>query len=85
MSQPTSPNWIIVATTAGVLEAQMIAGRLESLGIPAFVSYEPAGAALGLSVGALGRADVLVPEEYFERAAALLEGGEAAERSDQDG
>lgn len=67
------PKWFVVATTAGVMEATIIAGRLESLGIPTTIYRESVGATLGLSVGRLGQAQVLVPEKYYELAMATLE------------
>lgn len=66
------PAWFVVATTAGVMEASIIAGRLESLGIPATIFREAAGAALGLTIG-MGQARVLVPEKYYELAMATLD------------
>jgi hypothetical protein len=68
-------NWIVVATTSGVTEAAMIAGRLKSLGIPAIVQNEPISAVLGLSVGRFGEARVAVPEDFFDRAIDILEPG----------
>jgi hypothetical protein len=68
-------NWIVVATTSGITEAAMIAGRLKSLGIPAIVQNEPIGAVLGLSIGRFGEAKVAVPEGFFDRAIDILEPG----------
>jgi hypothetical protein len=67
------PTWMVVAKTFGVTEASIIAGRLHSLGIPAIVQWEAAGAAFGLSFGPLGQARVLVPDDYYEAAIATLE------------
>lgn len=64
---------MVVAKTFGVTEASIIAGRLHSLGIPAIVQREAASSVFGLSVGPLGEARVLVPEEYYELAVATLE------------
>ncbi len=66
------PALYVVATTLGVVEARIIAGRLESLGIPTLVHHEPLGSALGLTIGALGEAKVLVPKKYYELAMATL-------------
>ncbi len=54
-------------------EASIIAGRLESLGIPVLVQRESAAAAFGLTYGPLAEARVLVPEKYYELAMAALE------------
>lgn len=65
-------RWKVVATTAGILPAEIIAGRLRSEGIPARAWQEGAGEALGVTVGLLGNGHVEVPESFAERAEALL-------------
>jgi hypothetical protein len=50
----------------------VIKGRLESEGIPALVQQEAVGTVLGLTVGPLGSAKVLVPESLAEQALAIL-------------
>jgi hypothetical protein len=70
---PDGENWMVVATTYGMTEASIIAGRLHSLGIPAVIHREAASAALALLVGPLGEARVLVPEAYYDLAMATLE------------
>lgn len=66
-------NWEVVAKLPGLVPAQIVAGRLESEGIPARAWQEGAGQALGLTVGLLGNGYVLVPEEYKEQAIAILD------------
>lgn len=66
------PVWMVVASTNGVTEAAIIAGRLKSLGIPAFIDREALGAVLGLTVG-MGQARVVVPEKFYDAAMAILE------------
>lgn len=68
----TEPTWMVVATTGGATEAEIIAGRLRSLGIPAMVYREPLAAVYALTIG-LGAAKVLVPEAYYEAAMLTLE------------
>lgn len=65
-------EWVPVATAMGEIEANVIAGRLNSEGIPTRIRQESAGAALGLTVG-LGQILVLVPEPVVERAVRILE------------
>jgi hypothetical protein len=65
-------RWQTVARTAGLLPAQILAGRLESEGIPVRVWQEGAGRALGLTVGMLGTGHVMVPESYAEEAGQIL-------------
>ncbi len=66
-------NWMVVAKTNGMTEASIVAGRLESLGIPVVIQREAASAAFGLIYGPLAEARVLVPEKYYELAMAALE------------
>lgn len=66
------PVWMVVATAAGVAGASIIAGRLQSLGIPALIHRESLGVVLGLSIG-MGQATVVVPEQYYEAAMAALD------------
>lgn len=69
--------WYVVATAPGEAVAAIIAGRLKTAGIPVWIYRESAGAAIGLSVGPLGTVEVLVPEDYYEEALALLEADDA--------
>lgn len=57
-------------------EAYVVAGRLESEGIKAFVHQEPVGRAYGLSVGPLGEVKVLVHPQNYDTALAILEDDE---------
>lgn len=63
---------IEVAQTIGLASAQILAGRLQSEGIPAFAWQEGAGQAAGLVVGLLGAGHVMVPEAYEEIALEIL-------------
>jgi hypothetical protein len=65
-------RWEVVAFAQGLAEAAIIQGRLETEGIPARVHQEPAGTAIGLTMGLLGQAKVLVPEPLVERALDIL-------------
>jgi hypothetical protein len=65
-------QWKVVAKTAGLIPAQIIAERLKSEGIPARFWQEGAGRALGLVVGLLGTGHVIVPQSYVEQAEAIL-------------
>ncbi len=77
-------TWEIVAKTPGITVAEIIAGRLQSEGIPARAWQEGAGEALGLIVGLLGTGHVVVPEEYADRARAILEADEAAMMEEEE-
>ena len=70
---PQEIRWEQVATTMGLAQAQIIAGRLQSEGIPARAWQESLGQSTGLVVGPLGMGHVLVPEEYADQALAILD------------
>lgn len=70
-SERKDPVWMVVATTNGEAEAAIIVGRLQSLGILAFMHRESIGAVLGLTIG-LGSVDVVVPEEAYPAAFVVL-------------
>jgi hypothetical protein len=70
-------DWMVVATTYGMTEASIIAGRLHSLGIPAVIHREAVSTALAFVVGPIGEARVLVPEAYYDLAMATLEPDES--------
>lgn len=88
--ESTSPSgqeeiqWEIVARTAGLTPATIVAGRLQTEGIPVRTWQEGAGRALGLTVGLLGTGYVVVPAEYAEQARDILSQPveEASEESD---
>lgn len=65
-------KWEIVAEAAGITLATIIAGRLQAHDLPVRVWQEGAGQALGLTVGLLGTGYVAVPEEFAEKAEAIL-------------
>jgi hypothetical protein len=70
----------LVYRTAGLLQAEVIKGRLESAGIPALLDYESLGRVMGITVDGLGEVRVLVPTGRAEEARQLLE----ASPSDDD-
>ena len=51
-----------VASVNGSVEAEVLRGLLEAQGIEATLSHEAAGTSFGLSVGPLGRVDILVKQ-----------------------
>jgi hypothetical protein len=65
-------RWEVVAVARGLAQAAIISGRLETEGIPTQVQQEPAGVAIGLIMGRLGEARVLVPAPLAERARGIL-------------
>ncbi|MFT7584857.1 MAG: hypothetical protein ACI9EW_001280 [Cellvibrionaceae bacterium] len=67
-----SPNWIQVYKTYGLPDAHIIAGQLQSEGIPAKVYPLEAGSRLGITVGKLGEVAIMVPEDRFKEAEKLI-------------
>jgi hypothetical protein len=64
--------WVVVAVNLSPADAAIIKSRLESEGIPALAQQEAMGIMLGLTVGPLGSARVLVPEPLAEQALEIL-------------
>jgi hypothetical protein len=64
----------IVAETAGIMNAEIIAGRLQAEGIPAQALWREGagGDAFGMTVGNMGAAYVVVPEELADKATEIL-------------
>lgn len=79
------PEKPVVVFTGTLLQAQVALGRLLSEDIPAMVQSESAGVVLGLTVGLLGQAKVLVPRALAPRAQMLLEEGAPVEASVDEG
>jgi hypothetical protein len=81
------PGMTLVYRTAGLLQAEVIKGRLESAGIPVLLDYESAGRAIGITVDGLGEVRVLVPDEHADDARELLAASEndKEETTDEEG
>lgn len=69
-------RWEVVAETAGLLPARIIADRLQTEGIPAHAWQESVGQAYGMVFGPLGTGFVSVPEEFVDAAQTLLQAAE---------
>lgn len=63
---------VIVWEAANRLEAEIVAGRLQSEEIPAIIRGEALGAIYGLTTGSLAAAVVLVPSALAEKALEIL-------------
>jgi len=68
----TGQQWEIVDVVSGDFQAQLLRGLLESQGILVQLSQEGAGRAYGLSVGALGEVQILVPTDSKDLAQQIL-------------
>ena len=64
---------LVVTRVYGTFEAEILRGLLESYGIPVVLSHESAGTAIGLSVGALGEVEVLVPANQLDAAREIIQ------------
>lgn len=66
-------NWVIVCKAAGMVNAQIILGRLAADGIPARLQYETIGViSYSLDVNGLGEVKIFVPESCFFAAEEIL-------------
>ena len=66
-------EWEVLSETAGSFHAEMLKGLLEAQGIPVLLSQEGLGHSVySLTVGPLGRVQVLVPAELIDRARHVL-------------
>ncbi|MDZ4771469.1 MAG: DUF2007 domain-containing protein [Chloroflexota bacterium] len=70
----TPQDLMVVYTTHNTPEAHIVAGRLETHDIPTLIMQEPAGSALGIQIGILGKVRLLVRQQDYENALAILEG-----------
>ncbi len=82
---PEGQTWIEVAVAYGETQAAILAGVLESAGIPVLVYRESAGRALPVNIGRLGEVTVLTLEPFYEEALALLEVDDDVMLLDQEG
>jgi hypothetical protein len=67
-----SKELVVVETTSGVLEAEILRGLLEARGISVRLSHESVATIYGLSVGPLAAVDILVPPTQAMEARKIL-------------
>jgi len=65
-------KWVVVSVATGMINANIIVGRLESEEIPTKLQYDVVGAIYGLTLNGLGEVKVLVPSRYVLRAEEVL-------------
>ncbi|MFC1848554.1 DUF2007 domain-containing protein [Chloroflexota bacterium] len=70
------PNFVVVCTVQGELQASVIKSHLESEGIPVLLKYESAGKVFGLTINGLGEVKIQVPKEFADEARRIIEPGE---------
>ncbi len=74
---------IVVGTTSGVLEAEILRGLLKSRGIEARLSHEALTTIYGFGVGPLAEVEIIVPADQAKEARQILE-DYYADRIDED-
>ena len=67
------PGMVEVCVTSGLLQAEVIKGKLEANDIPVLLQYESLGPVMGLTVDGLGQVQVLVPADKADTARTLIE------------
>jgi hypothetical protein len=72
MNETNDDLWEVIATAAGMTQANIILGRLKSEEIPTQLRYEAAGTIYAITVDGLGEVKILVPVPDWERAKELL-------------
>ncbi len=63
---------VVVYVASGMLEAQVVKGRLEAEGILAMLQYDSSAAVFPVTVDGIGEVRVLVPEHQVQRAREVL-------------
>jgi hypothetical protein len=66
-------KWDVLEEVAGSFQAEMLRGLLEAQEIPVVLSQEGAGHVYSVTVGPLGRVQILVPVNQMEQARKLLD------------
>ena len=80
----TEQQWAVVDEVDGPFHADMIRGLLEAQGISVLVSKPGAGVAIGITLGLLGRVQILVPSGDLERARQVVSDYYAGAYKDQE-
>ncbi len=65
-------KWEVAHVAAGMIYAHIVAGRLETEGIPVRRGYEAVGVIYGLTVDGLGEVRIMVPARYIDKAREVL-------------
>jgi len=65
-------KWEVANVSSGMINAKIVAGRLETEGIPVKLRYEAVGVIYGLTLDGLGEVRIMVPSSYLRRARETL-------------
>ncbi len=71
MSRPSSELAVLIEAS-GQAQAELLRSMLEAHGVEVWLSGEAAGSAIGLSVGRLGRIELLVRQSDLVRAQEII-------------
>jgi hypothetical protein len=74
---------VTIESTFGMIEAEILRGLLQARGIDVWLLQESAGIAIGLSVGRLGRVDLLVTSNQAQMARTILDDYHAGRLEDE--
>ena len=66
-------EWVLVDTCAGQLQAELVRGLLEAQGIQVWLNQAGAAHAYAVTVGSMGRVEVLVPSADQAQAERFLD------------
>jgi hypothetical protein len=78
-------QWEVIDSVSGEIQAELLRGLLVSQGIPAYLSQEGIGHfGYVVTVGALGKVDILVPSSRIEEARHVLDAYYAGEYTLKD-
>lgn len=75
---------VAIETTSGIMEAEILRGLLESMGVTIWMSQESAGKIYSLGIGRLGRVDLMVRANQAEEARQILADYHAGRLMDDD-
>ena len=68
-----SDDLVVVYVTNSDFDARLVAGLLESEGIPTLVQQESLGRSTGITIGSLGEVRVMVRPQDYETALDILD------------
>jgi hypothetical protein len=69
----TPQEWMVVFSTDNLSEAHIVAGRLKSEDIPAWVHQQPGASGFGITIGLFGEVRVLVNAVDYAQALKILD------------
>lgn len=78
-------KFVHLDTVEGKLNAEIIRGMLQAQGIEIMLSQESAASVYGLGVGPMAEVEILVRQDQYDQAQALLEAYNAGTLEQDDG